>query len=146
MPLQLSMPLSNGTQAIYNTAGVVYTATPALCASNNVCIYIAAGVSTYRQIEIQNAWQWLMDGLRSRNLIERTSNESLGAVTTVCLLDRLSELNRNTTWAAGGFALLVSGTVGVALGQSACEQNAPNVIENAITYLVAQASERNYIG
>ena len=69
MPLMVHAQIDPVGKAI--VAGtIVVTETPIEVPADRVAIYALANVPLYRQVEIVNAWQWLWNGVKDRNLLD----------------------------------------------------------------------------
>jgi len=60
---------------------------------NGVALYVGATVGDYRATEIINAWRWLWNGIRDRNILQQFA----GVIYSGCDIDFLGEPSRITS-------------------------------------------------
>lgn len=124
---------------------IVATGTIDAVPAGNVSVY-ADFDELYREVEIINGWRWLFNGIRDRNLLERTRNEApgIGAIYSACPIDSLVEPSRETDWGGAGLVLIVPGTIAISVGIDVAANVPFVVIENSIIQLMDSVRETHF--
>jgi hypothetical protein len=120
-----------------NRGSIVINTTLIEVVAENIAVYAGATVDLNRQVEINNAWRWLWNGIRDRNLMETFG----GVIYSGCDIDNISEAARLTS---GVYATFGDNDVFIGVGQLVVSEwlAAVNPIETGFTLLRNQALEQ----
>jgi hypothetical protein len=66
---------------------------------NGIAVYAGATVATYRQVEIVNAWKFLWNGVRDRNILQQFA----GVIYSGVDVEHIDENSRSTSATFGDF-------------------------------------------
>ena len=71
MPLMVHGQMLLTPNRELDLSSLVVTTTPIQVPANRVAVYALANVPMHRQLEIVDAWYWLWNGIRDRNLLDK---------------------------------------------------------------------------
>ena len=124
------------SQREMDRSSIVVSTNVAEVPAENIAIYIGATVGAYRNTEIVNAWQWLWNGIRDRNLMQTFG----GVIYSGADIDHLDENSRLTS---GVFATFGDNDVFIGVGQLVVAEwlDAVEPVEAGFTLLIQHAME-----
>lgn len=102
----------------------------------DISLYVGDTVPLYRQSEIKNAWKWLYQGIKSRNLLD--SQFSGAVLYSGASINALTINNRRT---ASDIATFNDDDVAIAIGLDSTLVGDVNFLEEAFTQLIEFAAE-----
>lgn len=121
----------NKLQASYVAIGLETTA-------NQISLYLGDDVPLYRQSEYKNAWKWLYEGVKSRNLLDGPFNGSL--LYTAVDINAITIANRRTS---SDLIPYTATDVILAIGSAVTAKGDTNYLEAAFQQLIEFAAEES---
>lgn len=116
-----------------------YVATGLETTANQISLYLGDDVPLYRQSEYKNAWKWLYEGIKSRNLLESPS--FVGQVLyTGADINALTIANRRTSVELTFYAAT---DVVLSIGSAVTTKGDTNYLEAAFQQLIEFAAEES---
>ena len=109
--------------------------------ANQVGVGFGAGVRTGRGSEIVNAMEWLLNGVRDRNLLEDGSPDFNGAdLVTAVSVDAIGVSDRRTSSSLAG-STFAAGDIVLTMGLTTTALQHRNIIDNAFEMLRRSVQE-----
>lgn len=133
MTTMYTMPITPARQG--SKLLITQTVTPVEVDVNNIAIYTLSAVPDYRQLEIINAWRWLWNGVRDRNIL---TDFAAGPVYSAVSIDKIGETDRRTST---DLVSLNTDDVVIAIGATARSVDATNILESGFAMLRDHARE-----
>ena len=119
-----------------NKLDCTYVAVGAETAGSQISLYIGDAVPEYRQSEIKNAWKWLYEGIKSRNLLDDQFKGSL--LYTAADINAITINNRRTSTELTPYT---DTDVIIGIGANVTALGDTNILEAAIQQLIEFAAE-----
>lgn len=143
MAVMYTMTLSPNRQG--SKLNITEAAVAAVIGANDIALYVMDSVSLHRQVEIINAWRFLFNGLRDRDIFNQFAKDS--PIYSVVDADAISVASRRTS---SQFTELLPNDIGIAIGGDITELDARNlpetlIFESAFAMLRDHARERGML-
>jgi len=119
-----------------NKLNCVATDIPLETPPDDISLYIGDDVPLYRQSEIKNAWKWLYEGVKSRNLLDDQFKGSL--LYTAVDINAITINNRRTSTELTPYT---DSDVIIGIGANVTALGDTNILEAAFQQLIEFAAE-----